>query len=76
MPVLSGITVWWSAELSQEGEASPEHIVLHECPECGRKFNRQALEKHSRVCKKVAFAKEPAAFSAGWTELYVHVVPI
>ena len=30
---------------------------LQECPDCGRKFNPDALEKHTRVCKKVCVSK-------------------
>lgn len=30
---------------------------LQECPDCGRKFNSDAFEKHSRVCKKVFVSK-------------------
>ena len=30
---------------------------LHECPDCGRKFNDQAIGKHKKICKKVFVEK-------------------
>jgi hypothetical protein len=34
--------------------------VLIPCPDCGRKFNQQALQKHRKICKKVFVEKRKA----------------
>jgi len=36
---------------------------LQECPDCGRKFNADAFDKHARVCKKV-FASKRKVFDS------------
>jgi predicted RNA-binding Zn-ribbon protein involved in translation (DUF1610 family) len=37
-----------------EAETGP----LQECPDCGRKFNMKAFEKHVKICQKVLFASK------------------
>lgn len=44
---------------ADQGEAGQ----LQECPDCGRKFNPDAFDKHSRVCKKV-FASKRKVFDS------------
>lgn len=38
-----------SNQETQEGEEE----IRYECPECGRKFKKEALEKHAPICQKV-----------------------
>lgn len=35
------------------GEGPPEDVELATCSDCGRRFRKEALGKHSSVCKKV-----------------------
>lgn len=43
--------------MNQKNIATPNDEKLYECPDCGRKFNEKALEKHVKVCKKVFQSK-------------------
>ena len=47
------------ADLGDEAYAAP--VSLEPCPQCGRKFSRDALSKHMRICSKV-FGKKRKAF--------------
>jgi ribosomal protein L37AE/L43A len=38
--------------------------MMLQCPDCGRKFNEQAFEKHTRICKKVFVEKRKVFNSA------------
>lgn len=49
--------------MSHEGESANQPVTLHMCPDCGRKFNEQALSKHIRVCQKV-FQKKRKIFDS------------
>ena len=40
-------------EMRHEGESVNQPVTLHMCPDCGRKFNEQALIKHMKVCQMV-----------------------
>jgi hypothetical protein len=40
-----------------EGAESSENDGREECPDCGRKFNAEAMAKHARICKKVFMTK-------------------
>jgi hypothetical protein len=45
-----------SAQISQTEpkEENPElNEPRYQCPECGRKFKKEALEKHAPICQKV-----------------------
>jgi hypothetical protein len=37
--------------------SQPKDMNLNECKSCGRSFNDEAFEKHSRICKKVFQSK-------------------
>ncbi len=36
---------------------------MEECPQCGRKFNERAYEKHIKICKDV-FVKKRKVFNS------------
>lgn len=46
----------FAADLSEDAFPS-EHVQLVQCPECGRKFTEQALERHAKACRTVFQAK-------------------
>lgn len=51
----SGDTGFSIQRRGETEEAESDERV--ECPDCGRKFNQEAMAKHSRICKKVFMTK-------------------
>jgi len=42
---------------TQVSPFAEENVVLTACRDCGRKFNEKALQRHSKICKKVFINK-------------------
>jgi hypothetical protein len=45
-----------------DANADADSGPLEECPDCGRKFNLKAFEKHVKICQKVRRVRMFAAF--------------
>ena len=44
-------------QFEEEFEEDDANLPQEECPDCGRKFNQNAFEKHVKICKKVFMQK-------------------